>query len=233
MLNILSRLRHRYYNCYKRWAKPNKSYVRGGIPIRRHVLIPLFCALIVVSAGCKKRETPPSVPRSSQESNQVRLDACGLITTQEIEAIQGSPIKETKSSARSDAAFLVSQCFYTATEFSKSVSLAVMQRDRNRQTTTSPKDFWKERFGRYSGEAKERDKAEKEADGKEEKEESVPPKKIEGIGEEAFWASNRFGGVLYVLKGDAFVSISLGGSDSEEIKLDKSKTLAQKALRRL
>jgi len=192
--------------------------------MRWHVLLPLFC-LIVVSPGCKKRETPPSVPKTSHQTNQVRLDACGLITTQEIEAIQGSPIKETKSSARSDAAFLVSQCFYTAAEFSKSVSLAVMQRDPGRPTTTSPKDFWKERFGRYSGEEKERDKAEKE--------ESVPPKKIEGIGEEAFWASNRFGGVLYVLKGDAFVSISLGGSDSEEIKLDKSKTLAQKALRRL
>jgi len=200
--------------------------------MRWHVLLPLFC-LIVVSPGCKKRETPPPVPKISHQTNQVRLDACGLITTQEIEAIQGSPIKETKSSARSDAAFLVSQCFYTAAEFSKSVSLAVMQRDPGRPTTTSPKDFWKERFGRYSGEEKERDKAEKEADGKEEKEESVPPKKIEGIGEEAFWASNRFGGVLYVLKGDAFVSISLGGSDSEEIKLDKSKTLAQKALRRL
>src|SRR6266702_5917624 len=140
MLNILSRLRHRYYNCYKRWAKPNKSYVRGGIAIRRHVLIPLFC-LILVSSGCKKRETPPPVPRASQEPNQGQTEVCGLLTKGEIEAIQGSPIKETKSSARSDAAFRVSQCFYTATEFSKSVSVAVMQRDPGRPTTTSPKDF--------------------------------------------------------------------------------------------
>ena len=233
MLNILSRLRHRYYNCYKRWAKPNKSHVRGGIAIRRHVLVPLFCSLIVVSAGCKKRETPPPVPRSSQESNRAQIDVCGLITNQEIEAIQGSPIKETKSSARSDAAFLVSQCFYTATEFSKSVSLAVMQRDRDRQTTTSPKDFWKERFGRYSGEEKERDKDKEQTERKEEKEESLPPKKIDGIGEEAFWASNRFGGMLYVLKGDAFISISVGGTDDEETKIKKSKALAQKVLQRL
>ncbi len=233
MLNILSRLRHRYYNCYKRWAKPNKSYVRGGIASRRHVLIPLFCALIVVSAGCKKRETPPPVPRSSQESNQTQTDVCRLISNQEIEAIQGSPIKETKSSARSDAAFRVSQCFYTATEFSKSVSLAVMQRDQGRSSTSSPKDFWKERFDHYSGEEKERDKVKEETERKEEKEESVPPKKIDGIGDEAFWASNRFGGVLYVLKGDAFISISLGGTDDEETKLKKSKALAQKALQRL
>src|SRR6266853_1823698 len=223
MLNILSRLRHRYYNCYKRWAKPNKNYVRGGIAIRRHVLVPLFCALIVVSAGCKKRETPPPIPRAGQESNQTQIDVCRLISNQEIEAIQGSPIKETKSSARSDAAFLVSQCFYTATEFSKSVSLAVMQRDQGRSSTSSPKDFWKERFGRYNADEKERDTVKQETQRKEEKEESVPPKKIEGIGEEAFWASNRFGGVLYVLKGDAFISISLGGADDEETKLQKSK----------
>jgi len=201
--------------------------------MRWHVLVPLFCSFIVASAGCKKRETPPPVPRSSQESNRAQIDVCGLITNQEIEAIQRSPIKETKSRARSDAAFLVSQCFYTATEFSKSVSLAVMQRDRDRQTTTSPKDFWKERFGRYSGEEKERDKDKEETERKEEKEESVPPKKIDGIGDEAFWASNRFGGVLYILKGDAFISISLGGPDNEETKIRKSKALAEKALQRL
>ena len=201
--------------------------------MRPHVLVPLFCALIVVSAGCKKRETPPPVPRTIQESNQAQIDVCGLLTKEEIEAIQGSPIKETKSSARSDTAFRVSQCFYTATEFSRSVSLAVMQGDPDRPATISPKDFWKERFGRFSGDERERDKVKEETDGKEEKEESVPPKKIDGIGDEAFWASNRFGGVLYVLKAEAFISISLGGMDDEDTKIQKSKALAQKALQRL
>ncbi len=146
--------------------------------MRWHVLVPLFCSLIVVSAGCKKRETRPPVPRSSQESNQAKVEVCNLLTKGEIEAIQGSPIKETKSSARSDAAFRVSQCFYTATEFSKSVSVAVMQRDPGRPTATSPRDFWKERFGRYSADEKERDKNKEQSERKEEKEDSVPPKKI-------------------------------------------------------
>ena len=201
--------------------------------MRWHGLVPLFCSLIVASSGCKKRETPPPVPKASQESNQAQIEVCALITTPEIEATQGSPIKETKKSARSDGAFRVSQCFYTATEFSKSVSLAMIQKDPDHPATRSPKDFWKERFGRYSGEEKERDKDKKETERKEEKEESIPPKKIDGIGDEAFWASNRFGGVLYVLKGDAFISISLGGTDDEETKIKKSKALAQKALQRL
>jgi hypothetical protein len=201
--------------------------------MRWNVLVLLVCSLVIGFPGCKKRETPPPVPRSSQESNQAQTEVCGLLTKAEIEAIQGSPIKETKSSARSDGAFRVSQCFYTATEFSKSVSLTVMQPDPGRPTAMSPRDFWKERFGRYSGDEKERDKVKEETEGKEEKEESVPPKKIDGIGDEAFWASNRFGGVLYVLKADSFISISLGGTDNEETKIEKSKALAQKALQRL
>ena len=40
-------------------------------------------------------------------------------------------MKETKSSGRADAGLSVSQCFYTATEFSKSVNLALVQRDPN------------------------------------------------------------------------------------------------------
>jgi hypothetical protein len=64
-----------------------------------------------------------------------------------------------------------------------------MQRDPGRPTTTSPKDFWKERFGRYSGDEKEGDKIKAEIERKEGKEESVAPKKIDGIGEEAFWVS--------------------------------------------
>src|SRR5947208_13425790 len=201
--------------------------------MRTEVFVSLLCFLPLSLAGCKKRETAPPVPRTSQESNQAQIDVCGLLTKAEIEAIQGSPIKETKSSALSDAAFRVSQCFYTATEFSKSVSLAVMQRDPGRPTTTSPRDFWRERFGRYSGDEKERDKVKEETQRKEEKEESVPPKKIDGIGDEAFWASNRFGGVLYVLKRDVFISISLGGTDDEETKIKKLKALAQRALQRL
>ena len=45
-----------------------------------------------------------------------------------------------------------------------------------------------------------------------EREVSAPPKKIDGIGEEAYWTSNRFGGILYVLKNDVFISISVGGA---------------------
>jgi hypothetical protein len=201
--------------------------------MRWNALILLFCSLLAVSAGCRKRETPKPVPKISSELDHAQGDVCRLITTEEIGAIQGSPIKEPKGSTRSENGFRVSQCFYTAAEFSKSVSLAVIQKDPDNSAKRSPKEFWKEKFGRFSGDEEARDKSGQESEREEEKERLIPPKQIDGIGDQAYWVSNRFGGVLYVLKSNAFISIGLGGTDDEETKLNKSKALAQKALQRL
>jgi hypothetical protein len=38
----------------------------------------------------------------------------------------------------------------------------------------------------------------KNREGEEQKERLIPPKQIDDIGDEAFWVSNRFTGVLYV-----------------------------------
>ena len=194
--------------------------------MRWNVLVLLFCSLMAVGPGCKKRETPKPVPKTSSELDRAQGDVCRLITSEEIGAIQGSPIKEPKGSTRSENGFRVSQCFYTATEFSKSVNLAVVQRDPDHPSKRSPRDFWKEKFDPYENE-------EPKTKSGDEKEQGPAPKTIEGLGDEAYWVSNRFGGVLYVLKGDAFISIGLGGTDDEETKLTKSKALAQKALQRL
>jgi len=194
--------------------------------MRWNVLVLLFCSLMAVGPGCKKRETPKPVPKISGELDRAQGDVCRLITSEEIGAIQGSPIKEPKGSTRSENGFRVSQCFYTATEFSKSVNLAVVQRDPDHPSKRSPRDFWKEKFDPYQNE-------EPKTKTGGEKEQGPAPKKIEGLGDEAYWVSNRFGGTLYILKGDAFISIGLGGTDDEQTKLNKSKALAQKALQRL
>ena len=67
----------------------------------------------------------------------------------------------------------------------------------------------------------------------EEQERKIPRKKIDGVGEQAFWNGNRFGGALYVLKNDVIVRVSVGGPDDQETNLEKSKALAEKALLRL
>ena len=122
--------------------------------MRWYFLVLLSCSLIAVFAGCKKNEATQRASSAKQESNQAQFDVCALITKQEVETIQGSHIKETKSSVRSDAGFRVSQCLYTAEDFSKSVSLAVTQRDPASSGKRSVNDFWNETFGRFTDEEK-------------------------------------------------------------------------------
>ena len=189
--------------------------------MRSLLLLCLSISLLLILDACKERR-----------STIVTHDACSLVSKEEVGSVQEAPVNDTKSSEHSDGVFRVSQCFYTAAEFSKSVSLALIQKDSNQRDKRSPKEFWKEKFGPFTANGKEREgKAETKA--REEKEEGTPPKKISGLGDDAYWVSNRFGGILYVLKGDAFVSISVGGTDDEQTKIEKSKGLAQKALQRL
>jgi len=158
-----------------------------------------------------------------------------LITKEEVGAVQGTTISDTKSSEGSDGTYLITQCYYAATGPNLSVSLAITQPDPRNPTTRSAREQWEQTFGRFENEKEEvKGEEEKKGRGREEEEErTTPPKKIEGIGEEAFWAGNRVGGALYVLKGDVFIRISVGGADKEETKLEKSKNLAEKALSRL
>jgi hypothetical protein len=168
--------------------------------------------------------------------------------------VQGDAVQETKSDGRTDGGMSVSQCFYSVASFSKSVSLAVTKGDPDSPGKTGPRDFWKRTFHRDDEKDREREKEsekkserererEREKKGEpdreqsrgreEEEEEGAPPKKITGVGDEAYWMGSRVGGALYVLKKNAFIRISVGGPGNEEEKINKSKALAQKALKRL
>ena len=175
----------------------------------------LATALLMFLGGCTKRE-----------GAAVTRDACSLVSKQEIESVQAAPVNETKTSEHLDGVFLVSQCSYTAAEFSKSVTLALVRSDPKQGSARSPKDFWKEKFDPYWDE-------EPKTNSGDEKEQGSVPKKVDGLGDDAYWVGNRLGGMLYVLKGDTFISIGVGGTDDEETKLKKSKALAQKALQHL
>ena len=194
----------------------------------------LLCSGLLLLAGCQKHVSTQPTTNADQERSPTTLDVCGLITKEEIEAIQGSPIKEVKGSQRLDESFRVSQCFYGASDFSKSVVLGVTQSDPTSPNRRSVKDFWKNTFGRYDVKDKEQDEEKRESlrdqrSEKEREQEGIPPKKVNDIGDAAYWSSNRAAGVLYVLKKDkdAYIRVSIGGTDDEETKLNKLKALAQ------
>ena len=189
----------------------------------------LTVIVLVVLAGCRKSKT-------ESVAKPPNTDACALITNAELQAIQSAPVKDTKGSDQSDGRFRITQCFYNTDPFNKSVSLAVTQSDPVSPSARDPKEFWQQTFGRYESEMRERkgDEEEKKKSLKDEDEErGRPPKKIEGVGDDAFWTANRLGGALYVLKNNVFIRISVGGPETEESKIERCKALAAKALSRL
>ena len=188
-------------------------------------------ALVLAITGCRKSKTESA----SSQSDQTKIVACSLISNDEVQKIQGSPVKDTKPSESADSSFRISQCFYSTEVFNKSVSLAVTQRNPDSTSARDPKTFWKETFGRYQGVVKEQegDEEKKKSLGEEEEERGQPPKKIEGVGDDAWWTANRMGGALYVLKNNVFIRVSVGGPGSQEDKIEQSKALAAKALSRL
>jgi hypothetical protein len=56
---------------------------------------------------------------------------------------------------------------------------------------------------------------------------------VKDLGDEAFWVGSPIGGALYVLKSDLMFRLSVGGGGDQKAKLNKSKTLAQKILKRM
>ena len=207
-------------------------FVTRNVSLRiRRFAIP--CALLLLLGACRKSSTAERP--SGATTNQPKIDACTLITGDEVRQIQGSPIKDAKSSEQADGRFRIAQCFYTAETFNKSVSLALTQSDPASKNAGDPKEFWEQTFGRYEGEAKEEqgDEEKKKSLREEDEEKGRPPKKIDGVGDAAYWTANRMGGALYALKNHVFIRVSVGGPEDEQAKIDKSKALAQKILSRL
>lgn len=176
----------------------------------------------------------PATPAATSDGVKPKTDACALLTTAEIEAVQRETVKETKLTGSSQRGFSVSQCFFTLPTFNNSISLQVTQRGEG-SGARDPREFWKETFHRESESERERerDKREKKNQRAGEEEERSPPQKVSGVGDEAYWVGSRVGGGLYVLKGDSYLRVSIGGSGSQSDRLQRLKSLAQKVADRL
>jgi hypothetical protein len=165
------------------------------------------------------------------------LDACSLLTSADILAVVGEPVREAKASSRSNAAFEVHQCFYRAQTFSKSVSLELI-RQQAKPGARNIREFWREKFHHdTSGEDKDDDRSPQLGASSRplagEENEGLAAQPISGVGEEAYWAGEGITAALYVLQRDRMIRVSLGGPEDEKSKINKAKLLAQVALHSL
>jgi hypothetical protein len=158
-------------------------------------------------------------------------NACQLLTARDIARVQGQEFKSVKLTETEANGLTVSQCFYTLPSFSSSVSVDLM-----RGKTTA---FWRGHFSNAreasdDDEDRDRSSAMKSASSREaEEEHRSAALKVKGVGDAAVWSGNRAAGALYVLKGDTIVRVSVGGGGSQEQKIERSKKLAARALRKL
>ena len=140
-----------------------------------------------------------------------QLDACRLLTKADVASVQGQPFTDTKLSVRGASS---TTCFYQLPAFTQSVSVDLMR--------TGGREFWEEHFeDEHRGEAGDPD------------EKVSPPLKVPGLGREAFWVGSTVAGSLYVRKGDSLLRVSVGGAGGDKEKIERSKRLALKALKRM
>ena len=153
-------------------------------------------------------------------------DACALLSSEAIRRATGEQATNTKATSQAAGKVRQSQCFYTLPTFTNSISV----------TLTSPaglshdaaREMWEHWFHRREdGEDKDRGKPESE-----EEEAAAKAAPVSGVGDEAFWVHS-FVGNLYVLKGNAFLRISIGGKLSDEERQKRARVLAVAALRNL
>jgi hypothetical protein len=162
-----------------------------------------------------------------------KIDVCALITSAEIEAAQGEPVKETKPSEEHGSSFLMTQCFFRTATFAKSVSFALAVPDPAKPSALTPREYWKKQFHPPEQEKTAASQAKSPKKTEEEDEEELSkPLPVAGLGEEAYWVGNPVTGAIYVLKGEVFLRISVGGVRDASERIEKSKALARAALGR-
>ena len=192
----------------------------------------LLCLLLASLPGLGEGPTHHG-SQTGNPAKQSKIDSCALLTSADIAAVQGEPVQDAKPSNQPGTGLLMLQCLFRTATPSKSVSLAVAA-----PSAMSPRAFWQKQFhhGQDAEKEKESARAEKKsvAERKEqEEEESTRPRSIAGLGEEAYWVGGPIAGALYVLKGDTFLRISVGGIREESARIEKSKALARVALKRM
>src|SRR5947208_705686 len=147
----------------------------------------LFCLTLIANTQTGH------LPSKKNSKTMQKLDACSLLTSAEVEAVQGEGVQETKPGTQPGGGLVLSQCVFRTVTPSKSVSIALAVPDSAQSSKTSPRDFWRKQFHSASPEEKGKPGGESER-----VEEGTKPRNIKGVAKEAFGVSNPVTSILYV-----------------------------------
>ena len=182
------------------------------------IILCLLAAGCTLLAGCSKNERSAAAPPNDAPPGPV--DACALLTSEEIASVQGEAVQQTTPTTQSAAGFAVSQCYFALPTHANSIVVTVTQPAAG--DARALRAQWDEMFRSEGGERERGEEKEK-----------APPREVPGIGEQAYWTGSSITGALYILHGDRQIRISLGGAGDTNAKIDKAEALAEFILKRL
>src|SRR5262245_41641085 len=112
--------------------------------MNRTFMLPLLCALVLSAVAATE-----GLNQSSQQTkaeNQVTAkpsmpDACKLLTSDDVQSVQGERVEEIKPGAQPGGDLRISECVFRTTTPAKAVSLALAEPSRRQ-----PRDYWRKRF---------------------------------------------------------------------------------------
>ena len=147
-------------------------------------------------------------------------NACEVLSARDVAKVQGAKFTSAKLTEMSAHSMKVSQCFYALPLLSDSVTVDLIRGD--------VRTFWKQHFANVRD-----DDDDVKPVANRSSEPDAHARRVGGIGDAAVWSGNRLAGALYVLKGETVLRVSVGGGGTQEQKIEKSKKLAERALRKL
>lgn len=188
----------------------------SGGPARRWLVGSLLAALAPAAMA-----TPRAVPPGPS--------ACDLFEPGATAALFGAPV-QGRAGHRAGDGLEISTCFLRVQGSSRTAYVEL----RGSRTDTPASRHWAELF--HASAAREDESLRKgnrfrgDAPAEPAQEPAVEALPVERLGDEAFFVGTAVYGALYVLQGDRYLRLSVGGAGALEDKLDLARSLAVQAL---
>ncbi len=142
-------------------------------------------------------------------------NACQVLTPRDVARVQGTKYQMTRLTESSESGVLLSQCLYRLPHVSDSVTVDLIRGQAH--------EFWQKHFAAIDAASAVPLKHEPDTD----------QRIVTGVGEKAVWSGSGRRGSLYVLSRDTVIRISVGGSGSEDQRIERARRLADRVVHRL